>query len=233
MRSVLITGAGRGFGRALAEVFSTKAWRVFPLVRRPDIARELCASLVNRCHPIVADVEHETAAGAIARTLTENTESLDLLINNAGHIKKTTGVLNMTPEDLERHFRVHCVGAFRCTKAAVPFLAEAERPAVVNITSRRGSMAVNQSESYERGHAYMIAKCAQNMLTICLDRELRQRGIRVFALHPGRLTTGIAPPDADTSPLQAASRFADWIETIDRNAECACFDLMADSTIPW
>ena len=91
----------------------------------------------------------------------------------------------MTPEDLESHFRVHCVGVFRCTKAAVPFLAKAERPVVVNITSRRGSLALNQSESYGRGHAYIIAKCAQNMLTLCLDRELRQRGIRVFALHPG------------------------------------------------
>jgi NAD(P)-dependent dehydrogenase (short-subunit alcohol dehydrogenase family) len=104
---------------------------------------------------------------------------------------------------------------------------------VVNITSRRGSLALNQSESYERGHAYIIAKCAQNVLTLCLDRELKERGIRVFALHPGRLITDVAPPDADTSPLEAARKFAHWIENVDRDARCACYDLMDDSTIPW
>jgi NAD(P)-dependent dehydrogenase (short-subunit alcohol dehydrogenase family) len=71
------------------------------------------------------------------------------------------------------------------------------------------------------------------MLTVCLDRELRKEGIRVFAVHPGRLKTGVAAADADTEPGVAAAKLADWVERLDPDVECLLYDLMAGGVIPW
>ncbi len=233
MKTVLITGAGRGFGRALLHAFADRGWCLFPLVRDPRVADELASSYPD-CHPIIGDVTTDHVDQAIVETLQRNTEFLDLLVNNAGNIVKTPGVLGMTPAELVDHFEVHCAGAFRCVKAAFPFLARADKPLVVNISSRRGSFSFTRSEPVVgRAYAYRIAKCAQNMLTVCLDQELKQAGIRVFALHPGRLRTEIAPPDADTEPAQAAAALVTWVESIDRSAPCRLLDLMNHETLDW
>jgi len=232
VRSVLITGAGRGFGRALFGVYARRGWRLFPLVRDPGAAQTLSAA-AEPCHPIVGDVAAPETAREIARVLDRHGGSLDLLINNAGNIRKTEGVLNMTPEEMEEHFRVHCAGAFRCTRAALPFLERAPRPTVVNVTSRWGTMAWVAGNPPARAHAYCIAKSALNMLTVCLDQALKPRGIRVVAVHPGRLRTDAAPPDADTDPAEAAARLAEWLETLDLGEEGSCHDLMSGETIPW
>jgi NAD(P)-dependent dehydrogenase (short-subunit alcohol dehydrogenase family) len=137
MKTVLITGSSRGLGRALLDAFADRQWCVFPLVREVCVADEL-ASSYDRCHPIIADVSNDDVHQRIFETLQQNTESLDLLVNNAGNIVKTPGVLEMTPTEMVEHFQVHCAGAFRCVKAAFPFLANADEPLVINISSRRG-----------------------------------------------------------------------------------------------
>ena len=134
---------------------------------------------------------------------------------------------------MEELFRVHCVGAFRCTRAALPFLRRAPRPIVVNVTSRFGSIARSAAGEFRGIYSYSIAKCAQNMLTVCLDQELRKEGIRVFAVHPGRLRTAAAAVDADTEPQVAAARLADWLDAIDRDAESFLYDLMGGGVLPW
>jgi NAD(P)-dependent dehydrogenase (short-subunit alcohol dehydrogenase family) len=71
------------------------------------------------------------------------------------------------------------------------------------------------------------------MLTACLDQELRKKGIRVFAVHPGKLQTEVAAPDADVRPRDAALKLADWVKSVDRNLVCGCHDLMSDELIEW
>ncbi len=231
MRSVLITGAGRGLGRELFEVYREREWTAFPLVRDPDLASRLRASAGSPCHPIVADVGTEQVEREISAVLGRHSNSLDVLINNAGHVKKRRGLDNTLAEDLEDLFRVHCVGAFRCVRAALPFLTKAERPVVVNVSSRRGSIGKTVAGLMGGIYSYKIAKCAQNMLTACLDRELE--GVRVFAVHPGRLKTDAAPPDADTDPRDAAIALAEWIDGVDDGTPCGFHDLMGGRLIEW
>lgn len=233
MPSVLITGASKGFGRELFKVFLERGWTVFPVVRDPFIADDLKAVAWTAGYPIVADVTSPDAGNRIAKVLQARTRSLDLLVNNAGSIKKLRRLPNLTPEDLEELFQVHCVGALRCTLAALPFLRRAERPIVANITSRKGSIGLTVAGEGGDVYSYKIAKCAQNMLTACLDQELRAEGIRVFAVHPGRLMTDVAPADADTSPRDAAVRFADWVDSVDREAPCGIHDPVAGGLIEW
>jgi NAD(P)-dependent dehydrogenase (short-subunit alcohol dehydrogenase family) len=231
MLSVLITGASRGFGRELAAVYARRGWTIFPLVRDPAVAKAWAGS--ERCHPICADVGSPAVEGAISAALASHNGGLNLLVNNAGEVKKLRWLPETAAEDVQELFRVHCLGALRCTRAALPFLRKAAMPMVVNVTSRFGSIARCANGEFRGLYSYSIAKCAQNMLTVCLDRELRKEGIRVWAVHPGRLTTEAAACDADTDPAVAAERLADWLNGVDRGADCFLYDLMGGGVIPW
>lgn len=232
MPAVLITGAGRGFGRALLDEYLARGWDVLPLVRDPAVAEAL-GSLSGRCRPIVADVGAAEAERAVGAALVAFSQPLDLLVNNAGQIFKKRGLAVTEPEDVEALVRVHCVGALRCVKAALPWLRRAPRPTVVNVSSRFGSLARTEAGEYRGIISYHVAKAAQNMLSVCLDRELRREGIRVFAVHPGRLRTSVAAVDADTEPAVAARTLADWVEHADREAPVGCHDIMRGELIEW
>ena len=231
MLSVLITGASRGFGRELADVYARRGWTIFPLVRDPVVAKAWAGS--ERCHPICADVGSPGVESAICEALSTRNGGLNLLVNNAGDVRKLRWLPETAAEDVQELFRVHCVGAMRCTRAALPFLRRAPAPMVVNVTSRFGSIARCANGEFRGLYSYSIAKCAQNMLTVCLDRELRKEGIRVWAVHPGRLKTEAAASDADTEPAVAAERLADWLNAVDRDADCFLYDLMGGGVIPW
>lgn len=230
MPSVVITGAARGLGRELLEVYRHRNWTLFPLVRKREDAEALAA---ESCHPILADVGSADVEGVITRVLATHVDALDLLINNAGHVKKLRWMPQTEAADIEELFRVHCVGAFRCTRAALPFLRKAAAPTVINISSRFGSVARIVDGDFRGIYSYSIAKSAENMLTACLDAELRKEGIRVFALHPGRLKTSVGAVDADTEPAVAAERIADWVDSIGRDAPCALYDVMSGTMLPW
>jgi NAD(P)-dependent dehydrogenase (short-subunit alcohol dehydrogenase family) len=231
--SVLITGAGQGLGRELVRVYAANGWTTFPLVRKPEDVRQLAADHSPDCFPIVGDVGEDAVEKSIADALEAHSESLDVLINNAGNIKKERGLLRAEASDMLDHFNVHCIGALRCSRACLPFLRKAPRPVIVNITSRRGS--ISRTPFIDGGliYAYKIAKAAQNMLTACLSEELRADKIRVFAIHPGGLKTSVAPPDADVEPSDAALRLSHWIDDADDTLDCACYDLTTGEIIDW
>ena len=205
-----ITGARRGFGRELAGVYARRGWDLFPLVRDPEAAKSWAGS--DRCYPICADVGTPWVEDAVAGALEARNDALDLLVNNAGDIRKLRWLPETVAEDMEELFRVHCVGALRCTRAALPFLRRAARPTVVNVTSRFGSIARSAAGEFRGIYSYSIAKCAQNMLTVCLDRELRKEGIRVWAVHPGRLRTSGRGRRRRHGAAVAAEKLADWLD---------------------
>ena len=71
------------------------------------------------------------------------------------------------------------------------------------------------------------------MLTASLHQDLKPYNIKVFAIHPGKLLTSAAAPDADTQPEMAAQKLFEWINHADAGFECKFYDLMNDSTIEW
>jgi len=233
MPAVLITGASRGFGKELLKVYLKNEWTVFPLVRNLDIISEIVSLHSNRCYPIIGDITSDVIGSEIERALRNETNSLDMLINNAGNIKKNRGIDNTSPGDLTEHFEVHCVGAFRCIKAALPFLRNSRNPIIINITSRWGSIGRTAAGKGNTIYGYNIAKAAQNMLTVCLYHELKPYNIKVFSIHPGKLLTSAAAPDADTLPEKAAQKLFEWINHTDASFKCKFYDLMNDSTIEW
>jgi len=233
MPSILITGAGRGFGRDLMEVYAERGWTVFPLVRDAAVAAQLRFCHGGTFHPIVGDVTTDAVEREISSALARHTESLDVLVNNADTVKKLRDLEFAAPDDLDDLFRAHCTGPLRCARAALPFLRSAHRAIVVNVTSR--SCPIARSAAGRNGgiFSHHIARSAQNILSTWLNRELKPEGIRVFALHLETFTTGSAAFDALPLPRDAAPRFADWVGSCDREEPVGAHDLPAASLIAW
>lgn len=234
-KSVLVTGAARGFGYELCRLYLQRGWRVFPLVRAPVAAATLSRMAPERCHPIVADVRDEEVAARIGAVMAQYAERLELLINNAGVSGRARRIEGVTAAEVLELLQVHCLGAIRCTKAVLPLLRAAQDAQVVNVSSRVASMARNAAGEFggaRFSYSYRLAKAAQNMFTLCLSEELAHEGIAVFAVHPGGLRTAMATPEADTEPADAATRLADWLEAADRSMTRQFIDL-GKGTMPW
>lgn len=233
--SVLITGASRGLGHELNKRYLEQGWLTFPLVRQESVASALREGCAGQCCPIVADVTTDECVAKIATVVANHSDSLDVLINNAGINARARSIDDVTPQEVLDLLQVHCLGVIRCTKATLPLLRNAPRGKIINITSRLGSMSKNASGQFARlspSYSYRIAKVAQNMFTLCLGHELMKEGIAVCAVHPGRLLTELAAPDADTPADLAAQRLVSWIEQMDESVLDHCVDL-GNGEVPW
>jgi NAD(P)-dependent dehydrogenase (short-subunit alcohol dehydrogenase family) len=235
MRRVLITGASRGLGQALVACYHGRGWQTLALVRAEADAAALRQGWPG-CQAIVADVGRDEAVAIIAGALQAHGQRLDLLINNAGSDAGGRRFDDVVPGDVTALFEVHCVGALRCVQAALPALRATAGAKIVNVTSRLGSMgrfAAGDFAHLRVTYAYRIAKAAQNMLTQALGQDPDLEGIAVYGVHPGKIRTAIAAPDAVLSPRAAADRMADWIEAADATMSGRCYDLDLDVELPW
>ena len=218
-RTVLITGAGRGYGAALQTAFASEGWTTLPLVRKVEHFAHLKERWGDTCFPILADLSSDMAIAEIQKSLEENVQSLNVLINNAGFGGEASRLADVTTDEVLDLFEVHCLGALRATKAAAPWLRKTEQSFVVNVSSRLASLTKNASGEFSgRGfsYSYRIAKAAQNMLTLCLADEFANSNVSVFAVHPGRLHTASGSSDADVTPAEAAARLFHWLGTAER-----------------
>src|SRR5690606_2876794 len=140
MKSVLITGASRGLGRALFDHYLALGWVVYPLVRDPAVADEMIAKAPKgKCYPIISDVCGSNVESLVKDALSDSGK-LDLLINNAGIPGRSSGIENTSATEAEELLNTHVIGALRVTRAAVPFLLNAREPTIINISSRLASL---------------------------------------------------------------------------------------------
>lgn len=233
MKSVLITGTNKGLGKELLNVFLENGWFVYAVSRKINSFQDITDAYKNSCIPIEGDVTNDDVAIRINRAIKENTSSLDVLINNAGIAELCFGLENVDPIDLENHFKVHVSGAFRVIKACLPFLKKVEQGCIINVSSRKGSIHNINAGKYRILMPYQVAKCAQNMLTACLNQELKETNINTYAIHPGNLKTDVAPPDADTEPSLAAVKLYQWITTEDKPPSHLFYSVMDDTIMEW
>lgn len=231
--AVLVTGAGRGLGLELCRLYLARDWTVFPLVRDEAAAARWRASTAERCHPVVADLRDDGAVETV-RTAVAGTDRLSLLINSAGVPGGPAVLACVDPREVAELVETHCCGVLRCTQAVLPLLRAAGDAKVINVTSRTGSLARNARGEFDPesvSYSYRIAKAAQNMLTVCMSRELRREGIVMCALHPGEFRTALNP-DAERTPADAARRVTSFVERLRPADHGGWFD--ADSgVVPW
>ncbi len=179
MPTALVTGAGRGIGRAITERLAGAGWTVFAGVR-DDVSRERLAGAEGRISPVQLDITDQTHVDALADVLPDR---LDALVNNAG-----IGVLGpveaVSTADLRRQFEVNLVGQVAVTQAALPRL-RAAAGRIVFISSTGGRSVVPMEG------AYCSSKFALEGIADALRVELRPWSIPVSVIEPG-------PTDTDT-----------------------------------
>lgn len=184
MRSVLVTGASTGIGRATALRLDGSGWKVFAGFRHPADGESLRAEGSDRIVPLQLDVtDPEQIAAAAARVEEETEGGLHGLVNNAG--VAIPGPLETIPlEDFRRQLEVNLVGYVAMTQALLPQIRRAEGR-VVFISSIGGRI------SFPFTGAYHAAKFGTEAIGDAFRQELRPWGLRVAIIEPGSIDTPI------------------------------------------
>lgn len=188
-RVALITGASGGLGSALVAEFIAQGWRVAAGFHHENLHVES-----DRLWPLRLDVtSRENVEDAVAQ-VTSGWQGVDVLINNAGNTADNL-VGQLTDDDWQRVLDVHLKGAFLCSQAVLRPMMKQRDGHILNIASF-------SARTGNRGQAnYAAAKAALLGLTTSLAKEVGSRNIRVNALLPGVLPTGMT---ASLTPEQLA-----------------------------
>lgn len=209
----MVTGASRGFGRALSDALEAAGWRVTAICRSDDSSRPSRAT-------IVGDVRDPETSRALAERIAD--APLELVVNNAGILGGSPLLASVDVADVEATFATSVIGPLQIVRAVRTNLAAADGALIVNVGSRLASLSRQAADHYGQaslGTSYgnRIAKAAQNMLGIALAQELASERIAVWAVHPGRLTTRMGSAAADTTPEDAARRAVELVTARDRD----------------
>jgi NAD(P)-dependent dehydrogenase (short-subunit alcohol dehydrogenase family) len=202
--SWLITGGGRGLGRAVALLAASRGAKVVVVARGAAETGEVVARIRadgGTAHAIVADVGQKDQTYAIAGQAAALVGPIDVLVHGAATLgpEALTGVLETACEDLERALLVNVVGPHRLTKAIVPSMLLRQTGVVLHVSSDAAS------EAYPTWGAYGASKAAFELLARTLAAEVEGSGVRSVVVDPGEMDTKMhadALPDADRALLQ-------------------------------
>ncbi|XP_038223029.1 3-oxoacyl-[acyl-carrier-protein] reductase FabG-like [Zerene cesonia] len=186
---VLITGASSGIGSETAIEFS-KLGAKLVITGRNKVNLDNVAKLCQEISPqklepltIIADMNSENdVANIINKTISQFTK-LDVLVNNAGVLESGT-IESTSLEQYDRVMNTNVRGPYYLTMLATPYLIES-RGNIVNVSSVTGM------RSFPNVLAYCMSKSALDQFTRCVALELGQKGVRVNAVNPGVITTGL------------------------------------------
>lgn len=188
-RTVLVTGASRGLGRAIAVAFAkTGAYVFVGFHNREDKAGETLAEITaagGEGELCPFDVRQADQVNAAVEKIVRARGRLDVLVNNAGVVRDSL-FATLTRGDWSEIQSVNLDGAFHCCRAAVKSMMVNRRGSIINVGSIAGLHASPGQANYAASKGGLLA------LTKTLGSELAPLGIRVNAIAPGLLATGMA-----------------------------------------
>jgi NAD(P)-dependent dehydrogenase (short-subunit alcohol dehydrogenase family) len=193
-RTVLVTGAAKGIGRAVATHFVRAAAQVALVDRDGDALHATAAELgtPDRTLALIADVSDGEQVARAVTAAVQRFGSLDVVVNNAG-IHFARAIDAYTEEDWDRLFAVNVKGSFNIIRAALPAL-RASRGAIVIVSSMTALVGQDQ------GAGYVASKGALVSMTKALAIELAPDGIRVNCVCPAGVDTPLMQAWAHTLP---------------------------------
>jgi NAD(P)-dependent dehydrogenase (short-subunit alcohol dehydrogenase family) len=196
---VVITGAGRGIGRATAEAFAAAGWRVVVAEKRPALGRASARALARRGAAalwVPTDVAEARSVERMARTVLRRFGRIDALVNNAGVIEKRP-LVRLSVAEVQHVLGVNLAGPLLVSRAVLPSMLRRRAGAIVNVASLLGKV----------GMADYVVYCATKFgvvgLTEALADEVGGAGVGVWAVCPGQVDTAMAHK-AGASPRERA-----------------------------
>ena len=186
-RVVLITGAARGIGRAIAAAFAGRRARVAAVDilanELESVARELRGTGAQ-VHPVAADVTDVGSVDTMVAQIEDELGPVDILVNNAGTFSYIGPVWEADPETWFRDVRVNLYGSFLCCRAVVRRMVQRGGGYVINIATTGGV-----SDPHPYSTSYACSKTALVRLTEALAIEAEPHGVKAFAVGPPAILT--------------------------------------------
>ena len=220
-RVVLVTGAARGIGRAIAAAFAGEKASVVlndvgPQDRLQAVAGELSAATACRVIVIAADVKRYDEVQEMVRHVGREFGRLDVLVNNAGIIRRGS-IETVTEQDWDDVIGVNLKGAFNCCKAAADIMIRQRYGKMINVSS-----VAAKTGDITSAPGYGPSKAGMDALTKTLARQLAQYGINVNGVAPHAIETDMSaewPPEKrkaiiEAIPLKRLGRPEDVAEAV-------------------
>jgi 3-hydroxy acid dehydrogenase / malonic semialdehyde reductase len=186
-KTVFITGASSGIGKACAEIFAKNGANLVLCARRYEILKKYAAELENKYHCHVyafeLDVRDHQAVKEKINSIPEKWQTIDVLINNAGLAAGRDKFQDASFEDWETMIDTNIKGLLYVTRAVLPEMIKRNQGYIINIGSIAGH------EAYPMGNVYCATKFGVNALTRGLKMDLVDTNIRVSTVDPGMVET--------------------------------------------
>ena len=184
-RTVLITGATRGLGLALARRFLAAGDRVIGVSRTRERWKEVLRASphARRFHLYRADLSSEKQILSLVREMTRRGWTPDILINNAGDGSRLARIEDIKPKEFEKTLAVNLTASFLLCKAWIPAMRKRKKGLILNVSSMAGVRAVPQL------FAYSAAKFGMMALSQCVAKENADAGITCVTICPGGMNT--------------------------------------------
>jgi NAD(P)-dependent dehydrogenase (short-subunit alcohol dehydrogenase family) len=231
MHRVLVTGANRGLGLEFVRQLLGRGDRVYAACRHPGRAlplTELAAAHPGHLAVLPLDVDKERSIAELAREVAALTDSLDVLINNAGVLVSGERFGSLVAKSLIDTFAANVTGPVLLTQALAPLLEKCDAAKVMNISSVLGSI---ERASQFGTPSYAISKAALNMATRQLAYALAPR-VTVFCVHPGWVRTDMGGSSAEITPQASVSGLLKVLDAI-KPADAGSYRDYRGKTLPW
>jgi len=180
--AVIVTGASRGIGEAIARDLAAAGFRLALVARSADRLEALAAELGGDCRAHPGDIANWDDVQRIVNAVHEEFGSVDGLVNNAG-VTRDGLLMRMSPEQWREPIAVNLDGTFHFTRAVTPIMMRQRQGRIVNITSVIGVTGNAGQANYAASKAGIIA------LTKSVAKELGSRGVTCNAVAPGYIST--------------------------------------------
>ena len=185
-KTALITGGGRGIGRAIALAFAKEGADVCVAARSADEIESVASEIRDMGRNGFAetcDVADRKGVEAMVASAAEKLGGIDILVNNAGGGLERTNVGDDNPDNWARVIEINLLGTYNCSRAVLPIMKRSGGGAMINVGSGMGHQPRSGNSSYN------VAKAGVWMLTRCLALEVWQDKISVNELIPGPVFT--------------------------------------------
>lgn len=217
---VVITGANRGIGLAMAQEFIAREYQVIALCRESSIALQQLGA------QIIEGIDVATTSGLEKMGQALSHQTIDILINNAG-ILRDESLDDLNSQTIVEQFNVNALAPLQVVAALQNQLPEGAKIAL--ITSRMGSIADNGSGGR---YGYRMSKAALNAAGMSMAKDFASQHISVGIYHPGYVQTDMVAHNGDISAQEAARRLVGLIEQQDMS-QTGLFKHSNGDTLPW
>lgn len=216
-KTALVTGGNKGIGFAICKGLLDAGFDIFLAARDTEKGKAAIEKLStdnNLVQFVELDVTDDESIKNAVKSVSQATDALDVLVNNAGIYPDLRGteqgvnILTVSRDLLTKAMNTNAFSSIRITQAFLPLLEKADNPKVINVSSGNGQLDGISANV----PSYSLSKLALNGATILLADALKFRNIAVYAMCPGWVKTDVGGSDAPRTPEQGADT-AIWLAT--------------------